>query len=228
MAVRRGGIAILVLALASAVAGCAPYVKDFYSEAPPTARADVVQVRHDVVFRPDDQYMSDANGRVVDEFLGMIGFDPRQDRVVVLDRDGQSPWSAQRTDSVRAHLQRRQILAEAGIGGPETLGLRDTVTVIVERYVLAPLDCPNWTQPRGGNAANATHRNFGCFDAYNLGQLVANRRDLVVGRGHGTADGEIHALQVLRYRLDVKPPGEPYAKPLLVEGTLSSGGSGGK
>lgn len=214
MARRHALSAIVVLGLAAAVSGCAPYMKDFYSEAPPEAGVNVVQVRHDVLFRADDQYMSDANGRVLDEFLGTIGFDPRQDRVVVLDRDGLSPWSPQRTESVRAHLERRRVVAEAGAGGPETLGLRDTVSVIVERYDLKPLDCPNWTQPIGGNAANATHRNFGCYDAYNLGQMIANRRDLATGRSHGLVEGDIQALQVERYRADVLVKDQPSGKPL--------------
>lgn len=206
---------LMVVLIAAAASGCAPYVKDFYSEAPPEPRVDVVQVRHDIRFRQDDQYLSDANGRVVDDFMTAIGIDPRQDRVVVLDRDARSAWAAQRTESVRAHLARRNITAEAGVGGPETLGYPDTVTVVVERYVVSTLDCPNWTQPRGGNAANSTHRNFGCAEAFNVQQMVANKRDLAAGRTHGNTDAEIQALQILRYRLDTFPQTPPYSKPLL-------------
>ena len=214
----RGVIAASFMA---AVSGCAPYMKDFYSEAPPKPSVDVVQVQHDIRFRQDDQYISDVNARIVDEFLGSIGIDPREDRVVVLDRDARSVWSAQRTESVRAHLARRNIVAEAGVGGPETLGHPDTVSLIVERYVLATLDCPNWTQPLGGNAANSTHRNFGCAEAYNVQQLVANKRDLAVGRTKGPTEGDIQSLQVRRYRSDVKPPGEPYSKPIVAPETLA-------
>ena len=205
---------LMAAAIAATASGCAPYMKDFYSEAPPEPRVDVVQVHHHVKFRQDDQYMSDANGRVVDDFMTAIGIDPRQDRVVVLDRDARSAWAAQRTESVRAHLARRNIVAESGVGGPETLGYPDTVTVIVERYVPSTLDCPNWTQPRGGNAANSTHRNFGCAEAFNVQQMVANKRDLAVGRTHTASEGDIQALQIRRYYADIKPPGEPYAKPL--------------
>lgn len=212
----RGAVAACLVAMAS---GCAPYMKDFYSEAPPEPGVDVVQVRHDIRFRQDDQYISDANGRVVDDFLTTVGIDPRQDRVVVLDRDARSAWAAQRTESVRAHLARRNIVAEAGVGGPETLGYPDTVTIIVERYVLSTLDCPNWTQPIGGNAANSTHRNFGCAEAFNVQQMVANKRDLAVGRPHGNTDGEIQALQIQRYRLDAIPAGAPYTKPLIAPAT---------
>lgn len=212
---RRRLVRALALACGVGLLGaCAPYMKDFDSDAPPTARADVVQVTHDIAFRADDQYMSDANGRVLDDFLSSIGLDLRQDHVVVLDRDRASPWAAQRTESVRAYLARRQVAAQAGPAAPEIPAARDTVTVVVERYVLAPLDCPNWTQPLGGNPANSTHRNFGCADAYNMGQMVANKRDLVGGRALGPTDGEVQSLQVQRYRADVMPGGAPYAKPL--------------
>lgn len=206
---------LMVVAIAALASGCSPYMNDFYSEAPSEPRVDVVQVRHDIRFRQDDQYISDANGRVMDDFMTAIGIDPRQDRVVVLDRDARSAWAAQRTESVRAHLARRNIVAEAGIGGPETLGYPDTVTVIVERYVPATLDCPNWTQPSHGNAANSTHRNFGCAEAFNVQQMVANKRDLAAGRMHGNTDAEIQALQILRYRADTFPQTPPYTKPLL-------------
>jgi type IV pilus biogenesis protein CpaD/CtpE len=212
---------LMVAVIAAAASGCAPYIKDFYSEAPPEPRADVVQVRHDIRFRQDDQYMSDVNGRVVDEFMTAIGIDPRQDRVVVLDRDARSAWAAQRTESVRAHLARRNIIAEAGVGGPETLGYPDTITVIVERYVPPTLDCPNWTQPRGGNAANSMHRNFGCAEAFNVQQMVANKRDLAIGRRMGPTDGDIQSLQVLRYKADVKVPGHPAGKTIVRESTLA-------
>lgn len=204
----------VLLAVGAAASGCAPYMKDFHSKAPPEPRADVVQVTHDIYFRQDDQYLSDANARVVDEFMTMVGFDARQDRVVVLDRDGRSAWSVQRTESVRAHLARRNVVAEAGIGGPQTLGYPEVVTIVVERYVLPVLDCPDWTQPRGGNPTNATHRNFGCAEAFNVQQMVANKRDLVVGRARADSEGDIQSLQIRRYQSDVLPPGAPYAKPI--------------
>lgn len=197
---------LLLVAALAALGGCAPYMKDFYSDAPPTAQADVVQVTHDIAFRADDQYMSDANGRVLDDFLATVGLDQRQDRVVVLDRDRSSPWAAQRAESVRSYLARRQVVAEAVPAAPEIPAARDTVTVVVERYVLRPLDCPNWTQPVGGNPQNSTHRNFGCADAYNLGQMVANKRDLVGGRTLGQPDGDLAARSVIQYRNDVQKP----------------------
>jgi type IV pilus biogenesis protein CpaD/CtpE len=215
MAQGRTWNGMVAAVLAAALAGCAPYIKDFYSEAPPEAKAELVQVTYNVPFRPDEQYMSDARGRALDEFLSMIGTDVQQDRVMVLDRDNTSPWAAQRLESVRAYLAARRIPAEAGRPAPDVPSIRDTVSVVVERVVLANLDCPNWTQPRGGNPENSTHRNFGCADAFNLQQMVANKRDLVVGQALApTSDGEYEALQIQRYRRDVAVQQQPPIKPL--------------
>jgi hypothetical protein len=205
MAHRPLGNGLIVALLAAALSGCAPYMKDFYSDAPPAAKADLVQVSYDVPFRPDEQYMSDAGGRVLDEFLYTVGVDTQQDRVLVLDRDSASPWAGQRLESVRAYLARRRLPAEAGRPTADVPGVRDTVTVVIERPVLAALDCPNWTQPLGGNPENSTHRNFGCADAFNLQQMVVNKRDLAVGRplSLGT-EGELSALGIQSHRRDVR------------------------
>jgi len=216
MAYRMPANRWIVIMAAVTLGACSPYTKDFYSEAPPEARVDMVQVTYDVPFRTDEQYMSDAGGRALDDFLYTVGTDLQQDRVVVLDRDTGSPWAGQRVESVRAYLARRKVPADTARPAPEALPLRDTVTVVVERPVLAPLDCPNWSQPRGGNPKNSTHRNFGCADAYNLQLMVANKRDLVQGKSLAVGtDGDIQALQVLRYQRDVEVPSQPSQKPLM-------------
>lgn len=194
-----------VLAACVAAAGCGAEFKEFESSAPPQARAEVVQVTHDVPFGGDELYMSDAAGRRLDEFLATIALD-NQDRVVVVDRDVVSPWSAQRAESVRQHLSRRQVPSDAAKVLPGGPGKPDTVSVVVERYVVAALNCPDWTQPKGSNPENATHRNFGCADAHNLGQMVADKRDLVTGRTLGPADGMLMARGVNQYRRDIQKP----------------------
>ncbi len=202
---RRLVVAPIAIALCVAAAGCGPEFKEFTSKAPPEARADLVQVAHDITFGGDELYMTVAAGRRLDEFLANIGVD-RQDRVVVVDRDTGSPWAAQRAESVRLHLTRHQIPSEPGHVAPGAASRPDTVSVVVERYVVAALDCPDWTQPRGSNPENATHRNFGCADAHNLGQMVADKRDLAVGRGLAPTDGMLMARGVNEYRRDIQKP----------------------
>ena len=198
-----------VAAVAAALASCGPPMKDFVSAAPPDARVDVVRVQHDVSFAGDELYLSSNAARRLDEFLATLGLDA-QDHVLVVDRDVASPWSAQRAESVKLHLTQRQVAAAPAMAPAATQPKADTVTVVVERYVVAPLDCPDWTQPRCSNSEIATHRNFGCADAYNLGQMVADKRDLAIGRTLGPADGEVAARAILQYRKDK-------TKPLIVD-----------
>ncbi|MGQ0677629.1 MAG: CpaD family pilus assembly lipoprotein [Rhodospirillales bacterium] len=191
--------------LAAALASCGPPMKDFVSSAPPEPRVDVVRVQHDVAFAGDELYISAAAARRLDDFLATLGLD-RQDHVLVVDRDAASPWSAQRAESVKTHLGQRQVAAIPALAPAASPAKADTVTVVVERYVVAPLDCPDWTQPRGSNPENATNRNFGCFDAYNLGQMVVDKRDLLIGRTLGPADGELAAKMIYQYRRDLPKP----------------------
>ena len=192
-------------ALAAVLASCGPPMKDFVSSAPHEPRVAVVRVQHDVAFAGDELYISAAAVRRLDDFLATVGLD-RHDHVLVVDRDLASPWSAQRAESVKAHLGQRQVAAMPAIAPAGSPAKTDTVTVVVERYVVATLDCPDWTQPRGSNPENATHRNFGCFQAFNLGQMVVDKRDLAVGRTLGPADGELAAKSIYQYRRDLPKP----------------------
>lgn len=192
-------------ALAAVLASCGSPLKEFTSDAPKEARVDVVRVQHDVAFAGDELYISTGAARRLDEFLATLGLD-RQDHVLVVDRDAASPWSAQRAESVKVHLGQRQVAAVPAAAPANAPFKPNTVTVVVERYVLAPLDCPDWTQPRGSNPENATGRNFGCADAFNLGQMVVDKRDLAIGRALGPADGELAAKTIYQYRRDIQKP----------------------
>ncbi len=206
-------------ALAAVLASCGPPMKDFASSAPPEPRVDVVRVQHDVAFAGDELYISATAARGLDEFLATVGLD-RQDHVLVFDRDQASPWSAQRAESVKVHLGQRQVAAVPAIAPNGSKAKPDTVTVMIERYVVAPLDCPDWTQPRGSNPENSTHRNFGCFQAFNLGQMVVDKRDLAIGRTLGPADGELQAKSIYSYRRDLTKP-----LPDTEIGDIAKGGS---
>jgi pilus biogenesis lipoprotein CpaD len=209
-----------IAAVAAALASCGPPMKDFVSAAPPEARVNVVRVQHDVSFAGDELNLSANAARRLDEFLATLGLDG-QDHVLVVDRDVASPWSAQRAESVKSHLNQRQVAAAPAMAPAASPPKADTVTVVIERYVVAPLDCPDWTQPRGSNPENATHRNFGCADAFNLGQMVADKRDLAIGRTLGPADGELAAKAILQYRKD-------QTKPLIVDEISQIQSAGGQ
>ena len=90
---------------------------------------------------------------------------------------------------------------------------------MVERYVVTPPDCPDWTRQAVENHANAMPSNYGCASLTNLALMVADPRDLATGRPLGPADADPALLAVQRYRagkvLPLRPGGgtEPFAPP---------------
>jgi pilus biogenesis lipoprotein CpaD len=74
------------------------------------------------------------------------------------------------------------------------------VEVVLERYIVTPPACPDWSRRSGVDYANQPHTNFGCANETNLGLMIANPRDLVNGRKAGPADGIQQAEGIVRYR----------------------------
>ncbi len=76
------------------------------------------------------------------------------------------------------------------------------VEIAAERYVAAPPSCPDWSNANILDGANTNSSNFGCATASNLARMVADPRDLVVGRSLAPASGTTAAAAVGRYNTD--------------------------
>ena len=76
------------------------------------------------------------------------------------------------------------------------------VEIIVERYVVIPPSCADFSQPIGDARQAYSPSNFACADTANLGMMIANPRDLIKGRPVGSADGTVMAAGINRYRTD--------------------------
>jgi len=76
------------------------------------------------------------------------------------------------------------------------------VVLTIERYVVIPPSCGDFSQPIGDARQAYAHSNHGCADTANLGLMVANPRDLVKGRALGDSDGTVIAAGIDRYRKD--------------------------
>ncbi len=74
------------------------------------------------------------------------------------------------------------------------------VEIVLERYVVTPPPCPDWSRRSGHDYSNQPHSNFGCATETNLGLMIANPRDLVKGRKLGPADGIHQSEGIGRYR----------------------------
>ncbi|MGI9421463.1 MAG: CpaD family pilus assembly lipoprotein [Geminicoccaceae bacterium] len=79
------------------------------------------------------------------------------------------------------------------------------VEIVLERYLVTPPACPDWSRESGVDYANKPHTNFGCATEANLGLMIADPRDLVRGRTLGPADGVHQAEGIVRYRESDQP-----------------------
>lgn len=88
-------------------------------------------------------------------------------------------------------------------GLPATASDPRMVSVFLGEYVVTAPDCPDMRKQTSADFTNTPASDFGCSTVTNLGLMVANPSDLVVGRDPGPADAERAVLGVQRYR---KPP----------------------
>ncbi|MEZ5932173.1 MAG: CpaD family pilus assembly lipoprotein [Alphaproteobacteria bacterium] len=79
------------------------------------------------------------------------------------------------------------------------------VEIVLERYLVTPPACPDWSRRSGVDFANNPHSNFGCATQSNLGLMIANPRDLVRGRELAPADAVHQANGIVRYREGEQP-----------------------
>ncbi|HZS81939.1 MAG TPA: CpaD family pilus assembly lipoprotein [Stellaceae bacterium] len=214
-------IPLIGLVALAALGGCESPVEEWQPvEAPKTSKVELARLSHTVRFEPSATKMSPS------ETTRLVGFLDDSDLVpgehVYLQAPRDDSLSRAREATIRRILARRGILvgtvpeSKSPLG--EQLALGDVVTIELERYVVTPPDCPNWSKPTGGDPTNTVASNFGCATATNLGLMVANPRDLIAGRRAGPADAEPALRAIQNYRA---------GKPIVLPDDLSSNSSPG-
>lgn len=83
---------------------------------------------------------------------------------------------------------------------------RSGVDIIVEKFLVIPPSCANFSQNIGDAKQGVHGSNYGCSVEASLGMMVANPRDLVQGRARGLYDGTVLTAGVRRYREGVVTP----------------------
>src|SRR5216684_2055015 len=183
-----------------ALAACATPIEQWQpAQAPKTNTVEFVRLNHTVRFAPGAAVPAPAETRRLMNFVDDAEIAGGDD--IYLDAAPTDRLSQARQASIRRLLSQRGIRttalpAIAGMGG-ERLALGDEVALQVERYVVTPPACPNWSKPPGGDPTNTVGSNFGCATTTNLGLMIANPRDLLIGRKPGPADAEpaLRAIQ---------------------------------
>ena len=72
--------------------------------------------------------------------------------------------------------------------------------LLISKYVVTPPNCGDWTQRPNPNYGNASISNIGCASQANLGLMVANPRDLIIGATGAPPNAERTAGAVQRYQ----------------------------
>lgn len=122
----------------------------------------------------------------------------RDEFVVVTDGSG-GPIQQARAERVKQTLSAAGARWVGSTVEPSMAMGPDRVVVVRSEYRIATRECPNF--PAGQwNPNESVMGNFGCSDAYNMGQMLARPRDAAVGRDPGPADATVNATAIQRYR----------------------------
>lgn len=203
---------LLALFAVLALGACAAPGPDVAAFGPKRVTVDPEFHEHEVHFLAGSAEPAPGEGERFRAWLRALAPE-RGDEIVVSPSRGMDPaLSAARRD----YLQR--LAANPGEGPAASTAqplsrAGDAVKVLMVRHVVRVPDCPDWS--RGGlmDWQNLPTSNFGCATATNLRAMVADPRDLVVGRGSESYDGERAALTIQRYRegpQDEEPVASPF------------------
>ena len=148
-------------------------------------RVDFVQFNHDINFDRQAIRPTEPEKTRLEAFIRGIrlGY---ADEITVR---GSTPA---RREAIKVLLTRTGIPAtvRTEVGNPAEIKA-NTVKIMVERYVVTPPACPNWTNFDGNEQRNLPGSNYGCSVDSSLGQMVANPKDLVTGRQATPSQSEI-------------------------------------
>jgi pilus assembly protein CpaD len=192
-----------IVAIAGALAACDSPGEWSPSEAPRHLRVDFQRLSHTAGFSASATQLAQNEQESLNAFLQAAQVST--DDPVYLEGAAGDRLSAARIGAVARDLTRQGYSVATLPAAPDAVP-RNSLLVIVERYVVTPPDCPNWTKSASGDHENAQTSNFGCSDATNLGLMVADPRDLVIGRQLGPAGAAQAGLAIQRYRAGQTSP----------------------
>jgi pilus assembly protein CpaD len=204
----------LTLSLGLAIAACNPLAPPFKpgDSSSKQLKVDYVRLAHPAMFGPNAVKLSGEESQKLAAFLDNAQI--TADDHVYVEPPSSDKLASQRISQI-AHQ-----LATRGIGvrtlPAKTAAPSDQLTVLVERYVVTPPNCPDWTKDPVSDHENELYSNFGCANVTNLGLMVADPRDLVIGRQMGPEEGNPALAGIARYRA-----GKP--KDLISAGSYQAG-----
>ncbi|MBV8683452.1 MAG: hypothetical protein JO111_11295 [Caulobacteraceae bacterium] len=169
------------------------------SEAPNPLSVTLVKLTHDIPFEGQTIGVEGRQQTDLDAFLASSAAQPGDPTYV--QSDGSALGSARATNL--AQQLRDRGFATQIIGDSTTPA--HTVRVVLERYVVTAPVCPNWSSPSWLNFNNHSSTNFGCATSDNLAAMVADPRDLAVGRDLEPEPADAAIAPVQKYRAGMTP-----------------------
>ena len=166
------------------------------AEAPRQLRVDFQRLTHRAGFTPSSMQLGRSEQESLSAFLQAAQV--ATDDPVYLEATAGDRLGASRITTLSRDLTRQGYSVATLPAAPDAVP-PNSLLVVVERYVVTPPDCPNWTKSSSGDHDNAPTSNFGCSNVTNLGLMVADPRDLVVARQLGPASAAQAGLAIQRY-----------------------------
>ncbi|MFQ5972223.1 MAG: CpaD family pilus assembly lipoprotein [Alphaproteobacteria bacterium] len=194
---------MLLTAAGLALAACQPGVTAWSEEqSPKEITVERISMSMAVTLAADGRSLPPAEAARVRAFLAEQG--ELSNLRVTLTAIGRQPEASIQVVEdflVASGLRRLHIARMDGTAaGP------GSVEIMTDRYVASPPACPDWSRANIVDGSNMNSSNFGCATSTNLVKMVADPRDLVIGRGLGAHVGPRATQPVRRYGLDdVKP-----------------------
>jgi type IV pilus biogenesis protein CpaD/CtpE len=233
-----GAVAFILLA------GCAPQVTEWTpAESPKENKVNRVVFTHSLHYPAHAERMEAEEKRKFNQFLRNHAPSPSAVSVIIQEYGGHSE---KRIKDVERELLKYGISHDLitvdydELEAPHSYSYPGNkkhqkhkessgsgVEVIVERYIVIPPSCANFSSPIGNAEQAYNSSNFGCSTEANLGMMVANPRDLIRGRDRSAYDGKVIAAGVNRYENDkVKQITEIATTTLTTPGNPATSGGG--
>ena len=193
----------LCLAFGLALAGCTPPASEWTStEALTAPRTSLMRYHYLAAYPAGGVELGRDGTTALAAFLAEAKVHPGA-HLYLVPAPGDR-LAAARIGHLAQDLDRRGITAKALSAASEVAP--NHVLVLVDRYVVTPPPCPNWTKNPISDHDNEPASNFGCATATDLALMIDDPRDLETGRTLDPATGEPAIAPVTRYRADkVKP-----------------------
>lgn len=188
--------AFLVIGLAAFTGACA---SDGWQESYSNKRntVELVRLTHSVQFAQGTGSLSPAERAALDHFLLDVGAGYGDEAWIDAGND---PLGASRAGAIMEALSRHGIAASPDNLAYGAAPQPGEVRLVIGRYMVTPPECPDWRKPSDRDYRNTPSSNHGCATATNLGQMVANPRDLLGGRTYGGPDTDQATKAVENYR----------------------------